>query len=121
MVAGLCKMMHDKITELLKGEDLFKVILVGRKLLQQNYGKVPQRRWSDVVIPAHNNCFEALGAALWALENETIPININEFFKQSGHEFPHHKPLSEARSKVRFMKSVRGKANKDDVCILGLM
>jgi predicted CoA-substrate-specific enzyme activase len=120
VVAGLCKMMADKITELLKGEDLSKVILVGGSSSNRIMVGYLKDAGLDVVIPAHNNCFEALGAALWALENETIPININEFFKQSGHEFPHHKPLSEARSKVRFMKSVRGKANKDDVCILGL-
>ncbi|NLL46621.1 MAG: CoA activase, partial [Clostridiales bacterium] len=120
VVAGLCKMMADKITELLKGEDQSKVMLVGGSSSNRIMVRYLKDSSLDVIIPSHSNCFEALGAALWALENETIPININEFFKESGHEFPHHKPLSEAKSKVRFMKSVRGKVNKDDVCILGL-
>lgn len=120
VVAGLCKMMADKITELLKGDADSKVMLVGGSSANKIMVGYLKQAGLDVTIPTHSFCFEALGAALWALDNETIPININEIFKESRYDFPHHKPLSEAKLKVRFMKSVRGKANKDDVCILGL-
>ncbi|NLE23736.1 MAG: activase, partial [Clostridiaceae bacterium] len=120
VVAGLCKMMADKITELLKGDAESKVMLVGGSSAIKIMVGYLKQAGLNVTIPTHSQCFEALGAALWALKNETIPININEIFKENKHDFPHHKPLSEAKSKVRFMRSVRGKANKDDVCILGL-
>lgn len=120
VVAGLCKMMADKITELLKGDAESKVMLVGGSSANKIMVGYLKDAGLDVTIPDHSHCFEALGAALWALENETVSINMNEIFKESGHDFPHHKPLSEAKSKVRFMQSVRGIASKDDVCILGL-
>ena len=120
VVAGLCKMMADKIIELLKGETKSKVILVGGSSSNRIMVKYLKDAGLEITIPAYSNCFEALGAALWALKNETAPIDINNFFKESGYGFPQHKPLSEGMSKVRFMESVRGKANKDDICILGL-
>jgi len=120
VVAGLCKMMADKITELLKDETQSKVILVGGSSSNRIMVEYLREAGLDVIIPAYSNCFEALGAALWALKNETVPINIDDFFRETAHEFPHHKPLSEAKSKVRFMESVRGKANYGDDCILGL-
>lgn len=120
VVAGLCKMMADKITDLLKGEAQSKVMLVGGSSSNKIMVGYLKETGLDVEIPAHSHCFEALGAALWALENKTATINIDKVFKIGKDDFPHHKPLSVAKTKVRFMESVRGKANKDDICILGL-
>ncbi|MGI6124049.1 MAG: acyl-CoA dehydratase activase [Acetivibrionales bacterium] len=120
VVAGLCKMMADKIAELLKGNSDSKIMLVGGSSSNKIMVGYLKEAGLDVEIPEHSHCFEALGAALWALENDTAPINIDNLFKKSGHGFPHHKPLSEANTKVRFMDSVRSKVSKDDVCILGL-
>ncbi len=120
VVAGLCKMMADKIIELLKGEDKSKVILVGGSSSNKIMVGYLKEAGLDVEIPSHSHCFEALGAAVWALENKTASINTDKIFKAGKNDFPHHKALSEAKTKVRFMESVRGKANKDDVCILGL-
>lgn len=120
VVAGLCKMMANKIIELLNEKAEEKILLVGGSSSNTIMVGYLKEAGLDVTIPPHSNCFEALGAALWAQKNETIPVNRDKLFKRGGYAFSHHDPLAKALPKVRFMESVRGKAREGDICILGL-
>ena len=73
VVSGLCKMMAGKITELLKGEEPGTVLLVGGSASNHIMVKFLEEEALHVVIPEHSRCFEALGAAIWALSHETNP------------------------------------------------
>ncbi len=120
VVAGLCKMMAGKIVELMKNQAKGKVLLVGGSSSNRIMVRFLEEAGLDTKVPSYSHCFEALGAALWALKHETTPINRDELFKRGEHGFPQHKPLAAALSQVRFMESVRGEAEPGDVCILGL-
>lgn len=120
VVAGLCKMMAGKIEELLNKKTKAQVLLVGGSSSNKIMVKYLKESGLNVIIPSYSHCFEALGAALWALKNETVPVDEGKLFKSGEHGFPRHDPLSKALSKVRFMDSVRGEAKEGDVCILGL-
>lgn len=121
VVAGLCKMMAGKIVELLKKDDPGQVLLVGGSSSNHVMVTYLKEAGFTITVPDNSRCFEALGAALWALKHETKPIpRAANLFKRNDHGFALHRPLSEGLGKVRFMDPVRGTANKDDVCILGL-
>ncbi|HHW23300.1 MAG TPA: CoA activase [Clostridiaceae bacterium] len=120
VVAGLCRMMAGKIEELMTKKNRAQVLLVGGSSSNRIMVKYLKDSGLNVVIPPYSHCFEALGAALWALKNETVPISEEKLFKSGEHGFPRHEPLSKAISKVRFMDSVRGTAEEGDMCILGL-
>lgn len=120
VVAGLCKMMANKIVELLNDKTQNEILLIGGSSSNKIMVGYLEEAGLNVIIPPHSHCFEALGAGLWALNNETVSINKDKLFKRGGNQFSRHDPLTKALPKVRFMESVRGKAKKGDVCILGL-
>jgi len=121
VVSGLCKMMAGKITELLKGETTGTVLLVGGSASNHIMVRFLEEEGLDVVIPEHSRCFEALGAAIWAISHETKPVPAaNELFAEGDHAFSKHPPLRDSLSRVRFMKPIRDHARAGDDCVLGL-
>lgn len=121
VVAGLCRMMAGKIEELLKGEEPGPILLVGGSASNRIMVRFLEEDGYDVAIPEHSRCFEALGAALWALSHETKPIpQADRLFTAGEQDFPKHPPLKNALSRVRFMKPIRDEARPGDDCILGL-
>ena len=121
VVSGLCKMMAGKITELLKGEEPGTVLLVGGSASNHIMVKFLEEEALHVVIPEHSRCFEALGAAIWALSHETKPTpQADNLFTEGEHVFSRHPPLGDALSRVRFMEPIRGHARAGDDCVLGL-
>jgi len=121
VVSGLCRMMAGKIAELLKKEDPGTVLLVGGSASNRIMVRFLEEDGFDVAIPEHSRCFEALGAALWALTHETKPIpQVGNLFASGERNFPKHPPLRDALSRVRFMETVRDKARAGDDCVLGL-
>jgi hypothetical protein len=73
VAAGLCKMMASKILELLKKVDHKNIMIVGGTARNRMMIEYLQQEIPGLIIPAEAPYFEALGAALWALENETAP------------------------------------------------
>ncbi|NLU33055.1 MAG: CoA activase, partial [Clostridiaceae bacterium] len=121
VVSGLCKMMAGKITELLKGDDPGTVLLVGGSASNHIMVRFLEEEGINVAIPEHSRCFEALGAAIWALSHETKPIpRSDELFVEGEHAFSKHPPLRDAFSRVRFMEPIRDQARAGDDCVLGL-
>ncbi|MFH1115188.1 MAG: acyl-CoA dehydratase activase [Pseudomonadota bacterium] len=121
VVSGLAKMMAGKIVELLKKLPKKSVMLVGGSSRNQTMVHYLGREIEDLYIPDEAPYFEALGAAIWAFENETEPYRGPEHvFQRKGSAFGHLKPLSDFRHMVRFEERPRGKAQPGDRTILGL-
>ena len=72
VTAGLCRMMADKIMELLKRVEHRNIMVIGGTTRNRMMVKYLNQKIPGLVIPEEAPFFEALGAALWALENKTI-------------------------------------------------
>ncbi len=123
VVAGLCQMMAGKILELVRQTSAQKILLVGGTA--QNTVMVQHLQASDslhVDVPEEAPYFEALGAALWACENQVEPVEVTEAnlfkpFKGSFYFFP---PLDLASEQVKFENITRSQAREGDRLLLGL-
>ena len=121
VVAGLTGMMADKLLELMKNFDLNHVLLVGG--CANNRGMVHHLRQkiADLCIPAEAACFEALGAALWALDNTPRPYpGEDRLFADDPCQFSFHQPLDDYRHLVHYRSRPHGRAEEGDRTILGL-
>ncbi|MFH0821589.1 MAG: acyl-CoA dehydratase activase [Pseudomonadota bacterium] len=121
VVAGLAQMMASKVVELLKKLPKKNVMLVGGSSKNDTMIHYLAKEIEDLHIPEEAPFFEALGAALWALDNPTVPYEGPEkMFERKGSVFSYLKPLEEFRHMVHFKHRDRGKAEPGDRTILGL-
>jgi predicted CoA-substrate-specific enzyme activase len=121
VVAGLARMMAGKVKELLKKLPKKSVVLVGGSSRNKTMIHFLSQEIEDLYIPEEAPYFEALGAALWALDNATVPYTGPEtVFKSKGSAFGFLKPLADFRHMVSFKERPRGKAAAGDRTILGL-
>ncbi len=121
VVAGLAKMMAGKIVELLKKLPKKSIMLIGGSSENESMVHYLSQEIEDLYIPSNATHFEAMGAAIWALDHETIPYTgADSVFKRKGSAFGYLKPLKEFRSLVRFEERPRGIPLAGDVTILGL-
>jgi len=121
VVAGLCKMMAGKILELVHRTEVQKILLVGGTA--QNDIMVDYLESElEVTVPREASYFEALGAALWARQEGTKPVAVEEsrLFVPRESSFSFRPPLSEAREQVDFKDFPRSTADPGDRLILGL-
>lgn len=121
VTAGLGQMMANKILELLKKIDRRNLMLVGgtaRNHMMVNYLK---RTIDGLVVPDEAAYFEALGTALWALENPTHPFpGIADLFTSHESRFDVLPPLSRFESQVTFKTMPYDTVHNGDICLLGL-
>ncbi len=121
VVAGLSNMMSGKVLELLKKLPKDSVMLVGgctgnRAMVHYLREAIP-----DLHIPDQAVVFEALGAALWALENETRPfVSLDDMFTNQRAGLATLPPLAECRGLLDYKEQERGIAGEGDTVILGL-
>ena len=121
VVAGLCEMMAVKIQELLKTGAEGHVLLVGGSSANTVMTSFLREAGIAVKVPESGRVFEALGAALWALERETKPIPAPDaLFSHAAMPFSLLAPLTESLPRVRFMKKARARAEVGDSCVIGL-
>jgi predicted CoA-substrate-specific enzyme activase len=121
VVAGLAKMMAGKVKELLKKLPKKSVVLVGGSSRNKTMIHYLSKEIEDLYIPEEAPYFEALGAALWALDNPTVPYQgSDKVFHRKGSAFGFLKPLEEFRHLVQFKERQRGKAQPGDRTILGV-
>ena len=121
VTAGLCKMMAGKILELLKKIEKRNIMITGGTV--QNHMMVTYLRQEipGLIVPEMGPYFEAMGVALWALENKTIPIrNTNAIFKTGLSSFQSLPPLTFFQDRVTFKSMTMGRILPGDICILGL-
>lgn len=121
VVAGLSKMMADKIIELLKKTSYNKVLLIGgtsQNITMLHYlkEKIPL-----LIVPDYARTFEALGAALWGLEHDTKRLNMDQdWFCRHQSSFSFLPQLKKYEDKVIFKNMSIEEAKPNDRCIVGL-
>jgi predicted CoA-substrate-specific enzyme activase len=121
VVAGLSKMMAEKVLELLKNTPKQRIMMVGgttRIPVMVDYLK---QTIEHLTIPSEAVYFEALGAALWALEHPSESTHkTQKLFTTHSSQFDYHPPLNKFVDRVTFASMERGVPEPGDVCILGL-
>ena len=120
VVAGLSKMMAQKIIELTAKIPHKTALMIGGTTKNKAMLRFLNEHFDNILIPEEAPYFEALGAAVYAIENETIDYNKANLFKKGHSSFSFHKPLKEFTSMVHFKEMKRGIAKENDICILGL-
>ncbi len=121
VTAGLCKMMANKILELLKKVERQNIMIAGGTARNRMMVEYLSKELPDLIVPEEAPCFEAMGAALWALNNETIPFaGIANLFKKEITSFDTLSPLLNFKDMVEFKTIGMGNIKPGDACILGL-
>jgi len=121
VTSGLCKMMADKILELLKNVPRQNIMIVGGSARNQMMIEYLQKEIADLRIPKEAAYFEALGAALWALDNPEAHLSRPmELFKSEATSFDSLPALRKFEDQVAFKTVTKQTASPGDVCIIGL-
>jgi len=121
VVAGLSRMMANKILELLKNTPKENIMIVGGTTQIDVMMDYLDSSIKNLTIPEEATYFEALGAAVKASEMKNgNPVDLSELFTQKSSQFDFHQPLSKFIDKVTFVDMERGVVRDGDHCILGL-
>ncbi len=121
ITAGLCQMMAGKVLEIIKQIPRKDLMIIGGTSQNSVMIDYLQREITNLVVPKEAPYFEALGCALWALNNETVPFPETEnLFKNEKDPFFYLPPLKNFESAVDFKTTQKGEAREGDSCILGL-
>ncbi|MBD3393634.1 MAG: activase [Chitinivibrionales bacterium] len=122
IAAGLCTMMADKVSELIKDESCGSVMAIGGGALNSALMAILRERYPRVTVVEQAAVFEAYGAALWAADNPVAPApeDIRDVVVHDGCSFDVHPPLAGFRDMVTFREWDRGRAGSGDTCVLGL-
>jgi predicted CoA-substrate-specific enzyme activase len=121
VTAGLCKMMANKILELLKKVDRKNIVVAGGTAQNQVMIEYLRHEIPGLIVPSEAPYFEALGAALWALENETAPYpGRSNLVLAEVATFDNLPPLQHFADLVEFKAIETGHIQTADTCILGL-
>jgi predicted CoA-substrate-specific enzyme activase len=121
VTAGLCKMMANKIMELLKKVERRNLMVTGGTARNRMMIEYLRQEIPGLIVPDEAPYFEAMGAAHWALENETAPYpGLENLFLSEVATFDTLPPLRDFASQVEFKTIEKGQMVPGDVCILGL-
>ena len=121
VASGLSLMIAEKVEELLESVRENKILMVGGVTLNYLVMDFLRKKINNLVIPEEAPYFEALGAAIYALDNNVKAIkSFDDLFITKDHSFVFHPPLKNYKDKVKFCETTPGTANEGDKCILGL-
>ncbi|MEW6259521.1 MAG: acyl-CoA dehydratase activase [Thermodesulfobacteriota bacterium] len=121
IVGGLTRMMAMKIVELLKKFPNTPVLLIGGCTQNRFMVHYLTQEIPDLFIPEYADCFEALGAAVWALENPVHPVpEPSRLFRPQAFAFDTHPQLRHFLDRVHFTSTDRASARAGDRVIIGL-
>jgi predicted CoA-substrate-specific enzyme activase len=121
VTAGLCRMMADKILELLRKVNRQNVMIVGGTAQNRMMIEYLRREIPGLIVPETASCFEALGAALWGLSHETAPFpGRSGLIVAKTASFGNLPRLAASDGQVMFKTMARGTLRSGDDCILGL-
>lgn len=121
IIVGLCEMMGKRVLEHL-GDNLDKKVwLIGGCSKNTVMVKCLAKSIKNLVIPQEAVYFEALGCALWALDNQTVKAqSLKEVFREEKKSFATLPALDLAIKDVQFKEIITSQAKETDRCILGL-
>ncbi|HAV43483.1 TPA: activase [bacterium] len=120
IVAGLCQMMANKILELLAKTTFRRIMVIGGVTQNLVVMDFLRQEIEDLVIPEKAVFFEALGAALFALNNETLHFEGQELFQEGRCSFEFLPPISSSCHLVEFKEMERSVVDLESEYILGL-
>ena len=121
VTAGLCKMMADKILELLKKVKRENIMLAGGTALNKMMTRNLEKEIPGMIVPDEAPYFEALGTALWALENSPASYTgIDGLLRTEVKAFDALPPLSDFADMVSFKDIEKTEVQRGDTCLLGL-
>ncbi len=121
VTSGLCGMIAEKIMDLFEKVDRKKVIAVGGVTKNTVVMDLLRDRVDSLYIPEAADCFEALGAAWFALEkNVRLDLKRDDIFREGASSFTYLPPIRDAKSLVTFESFKKDTAKKGDACIIGL-
>jgi predicted CoA-substrate-specific enzyme activase len=121
IVAGLCEMMAGKILEILNQVPRRDIMVIGGTALNGVVMDHLREKIKNLRVPDEAPYFEALGAALWALDNDTMPLpGLERLFLGGESSFAYLQPLADFQDRVEFKPPLRGMARAGDRLILGL-
>ncbi|MCL2183056.1 MAG: acyl-CoA dehydratase activase [Chitinispirillia bacterium] len=122
IAAGLCLMMADKISDLVKDLKSEKTALIGGGSLNTAMVKILKTRFGALDVPKTAEVFEAYGAALWAADNNCValPKDHASVIHDAPTSFGRHEPLAEAMDLVSFKTMNKDAVKIGDECVMGL-
>jgi len=122
IAAGLCLMMADKISELVKDMESGHTALIGGGSLNTAMVNILEERFGTLDVPETAAVFEAYGAALWAVDNNciTLPEDRASVVHDAPTSFGRHEPLSAALDLVSFKSINKDSVKAGDECVMGL-
>lgn len=122
VVAGLSKMMADKIVELLTKGTPEKIVVIGGVSQNKSVLRFLSEKFPNIHVPKEATYFEALGAGLIALKKENSPkfTSGRDVFKAGKSSFTFHPALRNFVERVHFKEISYGIPSDQDNCILGL-
>ncbi|MBF0321948.1 MAG: hypothetical protein HQL62_03210, partial [Magnetococcales bacterium] len=122
IVAGLCRMMAGKVMELLvKARTSGAVLLTGGVTRNRLMLEYLRREHPQVAVSSWATCFEALGAAIWAMTHVTLPLPArDQFILQRTQTFSSLPPLATHAHLVTSKTLSRQTPHPGDRCVLGL-
>jgi predicted CoA-substrate-specific enzyme activase len=121
VAAGLCRMMAEKILDLLKKIPHQHIMLVGGTANNRMMVAHLRQHIENLIIPREAPYFEALGAALWALDHPTKAYpKAAALFSETAVSFDRLPPLVDFRHRVTFKTMAHDTAKNGDTCLLGL-
>lgn len=120
VAAGLTNMMAQKIIELTSKSKNRNALLIGG--VSQNRAVVNhlEEHFAGLTIPDEATHFEAFGAALYALENDTADYKSEEVIKKGESSFTFFEGLKTYSDRVSFKSFEKGVAAENDEVVLGL-
>lgn len=121
VVSGLASMMAGKCLEIISKLSCDKVALIGGCSANRFMVAELRKKTDELIIPEYAMVMEALGAALWAYENKTIPFyGVENLIREGGTGFTFHSPLENHISKVEFHEGSRSYYRYGDELLAGL-
>lgn len=120
VASGLASMIADKVEELLAKKSLRKVLFVGGVTLNSKVMSFVKEKFPDSEHIEESRYFEALGAAVYALENDVRQVQDENIFIKNAGSFAFHKPLADFAERVKFEESSSRRAYAGEKCIIGL-
>jgi len=119
--AGLCRMMAEKILDLLEKVPNKRIIATGGVTHNAVIMDMLRPHVEELYIPEFADCFEAVGAAFYALVNKTpLGLDKERIFVDGGTSFSQLPPIEMGKPLVRFEDIEMQKADPGDELILGL-
>jgi predicted CoA-substrate-specific enzyme activase len=121
VAAGLAEMMAGRLSGLVDDPGRARVLLVGGAARNGAVVEHLRREVPGVVVPEEAPWFEALGAALWALDHPRPGLlGDRELVRAGASAFRFHPPLAEAAGLVTFAGGGIERARAGDRCVVGL-